>query len=293
MSEIQVLLQDPINQGPPKQTQTRKSAYGKVKNHPSLVDQLRTQKISKDKRLDKKDLSNAQVLDLVQTGLSLQRAKDIISDVLETKGSILFVGTHHPMDHFLIEIAKVYPIHYVYTKWVVGMLTNWKMLSKAIRRFHTLEFLSKDGYPETISTQDAMKLKKQKVRLEKYLGGIKYLKGLPQLVILFSPSEIDNIVFECNKFGIPVIGVFDTYCDHKDLTVYVPYTCEIKSDPTTSWVIDELLESFKVYARANEKPTFFGDKNLTSSDSESLAHQNETGSSKKAPRKRNPRRRLI
>ena len=289
MSKIQVLLQDTLNQGPSNQTQTQRSAYGKVKNHPSLVKQLRTQKISKDKRLDKADINNSQVLDLVQTGLSLQKAKDIISGVLEKKGSILFVGTQHPMDQFLINMSKSYPIHYVYTKWVVGMLTNWKMLSRAIRRFHTLEFLSKDGYSETISPQDAMKLKKQKIRLEKYLGGIKYLKGLPQLVILFTPSEIDNVVLECKKFGIPVIGVFDTYCGHKELTVYVPYTCEIKSEPMTSWVINELFDSFKEY---------MGDDSSTLSKDGSgimgLQGDNAMGDkSRRGPRKKNPRRKLI
>jgi len=285
MSKIQVLLRDTLNQGSSTQTRTQRSAYGKVKNPPSLVKQLRTQKISKDKRLEKADINNSQVLDLVQTGLSLQKAKDIISGVLEKRGSILFVGTHHPMDQFLINMSNSYPIHYVYTKWVVGMLTNWKMLSKAIRRFHTLEFLSKDGYSEAISSQDAMKLKKQKIRLEKYLGGIKYLTGLPQLVILFTPSEIDNVVLECKKFGIPVIGVFDTYCDNKELTVYVPYTCEIKSEPMTSWVINELFESFKSYMDSADETSSFTGKRLPG--------DLQADKLKRAPRKKNPKRKLI
>ena len=130
-----------------------------------------------------------------------------------------------------------------------------------------------------------MKLKKQKIRLEKYLGGIKYLTGLPQLVILFTPSEIDNVVLECKKFGIPVIGVFDTYCDNKELTVYVPYTCEIKSEPMTSWVINELFESFKSYMDSADETSSFTGKRLPG--------DLQADKLKRAPRKKNPKRKLI
>ena len=114
-----------------------------AKNGPKTAAQKRFEK----EEISKKDIKTSRVVDLVQTRLALQKANDIIKEVItEIKGSILFVGTEEPVNSFLIETSKTFPIHYISTKWISGMLTNWRMLSKAIRRFHTLEFLSKKGY---------------------------------------------------------------------------------------------------------------------------------------------------
>ena len=233
------------------QTNTRRAVYGKVKNKPWLVEQLRLQNRLNEKRFEKegiqkKDINTSQVVDLVQTRLALQKANDIIKEVItEMKGSILFIGTEEPVSSFLTETSQRFPIHYISTKWISGMLTNWRMLSKAIRRFHTLDFLSKNGYFDEISSQDIVKLQKQKARLEKYIGGIKHLQGLPHLVILFSPKELVNVTTECKKFGIPVIGIFDPKYDRTGLSLYVPYTNNIDGPLLLSWILAELLETIQ------------------------------------------------
>ena len=251
MSEFRKLLQKTLNAViQAKRPSLRRTVYGKVKNKPWLMDQLRfqmqTKKRFEKEGIQKEDIKNSRVVDLVQTRLALQKANDIIKEVIfDQKGSILFIGTDEPVNKFLIETAKIFPIHYISTKWISGMLTNWRMLSKAIRRFHTLEFLSKKGYFNEISSQDIVKLQKQKARLEKYIGGIKHLQGLPHLVILFSPNELVNVTTECKKFGIPVIGIFDPKYDRTGLSLYVPYTNNIDGPLLLSWILDELLETIQ------------------------------------------------
>ena len=184
---------------------------------------------------------NNQVIDLVQTGLSLQKARNLIHQVSIARGTILLVATEDPMSTILSRLGDKYPIHYVNTKWIGGMLTNWKTLSQAIRKFHTLDFLSKNGQLETLSSQDIVKLKKQKSRLEKYLGGIKYLTGLPWLVVVLGPGDKRGVISECEKLDIPTIGVLDTYCNPSDFTIYVP--CSAEAPQSHSWIVIQIIEA--------------------------------------------------
>jgi small subunit ribosomal protein S2 len=157
------------------------------------------------------------------------------------RGTILLVATEEPMSTIISRLGDKYPIHYVNTKWIGGMLTNWKTLSQAIRKLHTLDFLSKEGRLETLSAQDIVKLKKQKLRLEKYLGGIKYLTGLPWLVIVLGPGDKRGVISECEKLDIPTIGVLDTYCNPNDFTIYVP--CSAEAPQSHSWIVIQIIEA--------------------------------------------------
>jgi small subunit ribosomal protein S2 len=180
-----------------------------------------------------------QVIDLVQTGLSLERAKNLIKQVSVSHGSILIVATQEPMDKIILRLAQYYPIHYVHNKWLGGMLTNWKTLSEAVKKLHALELLEKKGHLNKLSSQDILKLNKQKARLEKYLGGIKYLNGLPWLVILMGAENHQSIIAECDKLNIPTIGVLDTECSPTDLTVYVP--CSAEAPQSHFWIVFQII----------------------------------------------------
>merc|ERR1712176_1011142 len=294
MSRIENLLQQSEETSPQnEQITVPRAVYGKVKNKPWLVEELRLQnhlnekKLEKD-RIQKKDIKTSQVVDLVQTRLALQQATDIIKEVIsDMKGSILFVGTDEPVNSFLVETSKSFPIHYISTKWISGMLTNWRMLSKAIRRFHTLDFLSKNGYCDEISSQDIVKLQKQKSRLEKYIGGIQHLRGLPHLVILFSPKELINVTTECKKFGIPVIGIFDPKYDRTGLTLYVPYTNNIDGPLLLSWILDELLLTIRSAMHSVGSFDETSDSSVVSDASSELEFIPKTR------RRRNPRRKFF
>ena len=106
--------------------------------------------------------NNIHIIDLYKTQEKIVELYEVFRNQSSIGNKIMIVGTKRVASNHVADFGQKTSMPYISHRWLGGMLTNWKMLSKAIRRFHTLEFLSKDGYSETISPQDAMKLKKQK-----------------------------------------------------------------------------------------------------------------------------------
>jgi small subunit ribosomal protein S2 len=150
------------------------------------------------------------ILDLVQTLDNLETARA----VLKRSKHVLFVGTKPQIAPIVEDVAKKCNAHYVNTRWVGGLLTNWKTMSVCLKKLNRLDRqLSNSKYVQDLSKKDILQLKKQRARLEKFFGGLRELRGLPDLVVIVGQPSETNAVDECRKLGITTITLLDSNCD--------------------------------------------------------------------------------
>lgn len=150
------------------------------------------------------------ILDLVQTLDDLEKARPI----LKRAKNVLFVGTRPQIAPIIEETAKKCNSHYVNTRWVGGLLTNWKTMSMCLQKLNRLDSqLNEDINVEGFSKKDILQLKKQRARLEKFFGGLRSLTALPDLVVIVGQPYEKNAVQECHKLGIQTITLLDSNCD--------------------------------------------------------------------------------
>lgn len=149
------------------------------------------------------------VLDLVQTHRSLQETCNFLENSAAEGKTFLFIGTKKQASRVVAQAAGLCDGFFVNQRWLGGMLTNWSTLQVSIKRLYELENQSFEGLPK----KEAANLKKEWLRLNKYLGGLKLMKTLPDIVILVGQPEELNAVRECKKLKIPVVSLLDSDCD--------------------------------------------------------------------------------
>jgi len=150
------------------------------------------------------------ILDLVHTLADLAKARP----VLKRANNVLFVGTKPQIAPVIKTVAQKCNAYYVNTRWVGGLLTNWNTMSMCLQKLKRLDRqLSEDTVVQGLSKKDILQLKKQRARLEKFFGGLRGLKGLPDLVVIIGQPFEKNAVSECYKLGIPTITLLDSNCD--------------------------------------------------------------------------------
>ena len=150
------------------------------------------------------------VLDLVQTVRDLERARQ----ALRGAKNVLFVGTKPQIAPLIATTAEKCNAHYVNTRWIGGLLTNWSTMSMCLQKLNTLDKqLGSDLQSQGFSKKEVLMLKKQRDRLDKFFGGLRNLKTLPDLVVIVGQPNERNAVSECQKLGIPTITLLDSNCD--------------------------------------------------------------------------------
>ena len=150
------------------------------------------------------------ILDLVQTLDDLEKARPIV----KRAKNVLFVGTRPQIAPVIEQTAKKCNAHYVNTRWVGGLLTNWKTMSMCLQKLNRLDKqLTDETQVEGFSKKDILQLKKQRARLEKFFGGLRSLSALPDLVVIVGQPDEKNAVQECHKLGIQTITLLDSNCD--------------------------------------------------------------------------------
>ena len=150
------------------------------------------------------------ILDLVQTLDDLEKTRP----VLKRAKNVLFVGTRTQIAPIVEQAAKKCNGHYVNTRWVGGLLTNWKTMSTCLQKLKRLDSQLDSTEPaKGLSKKDILQLKKQRARLEKFFGGLRGLTGLPDLVVIVGQPYEKNAVLECHKLDIPTITLLDSNCD--------------------------------------------------------------------------------
>lgn len=113
-------------------------------------------------------------------------------------------------------------MYYINQRWLGGTLTNFQTIQKRIDRLKLLESMEQDGTFEVLPKKEVILLRKEQERLEKFLGGIKNMKGLPSALFVIDPRKERIAVAEARKLGIPIVGIVDTNCDPDEIDYVIP-----------------------------------------------------------------------
>jgi small subunit ribosomal protein S2 len=162
------------------------------------------------------------IIDLDQTAKLFNRAYDFITESVARGGNVLFVGTKRQAQDIIRDESLRCNMYFVNNRWLGGTLTNFKTIKQGLDRLRTLERMGEDGTHEQLPKKEVIKLDKEQARLEKYLGGLKNMGGLPHVMFVVDPSMENIAVHEARKLGIPVVGITDTNCDPDKVDIVIP-----------------------------------------------------------------------
>ena len=162
------------------------------------------------------------IIDLELTVPALDKEVSIVRGMAQSKNKVLFVGTKRAASKIVKEQAERSGQPYVNHRWLGGMLTNWKTIRQSIKRLRDLEAKMGDGTLEKISKKEALDLSRQLEKLERSIGGIKDMGGLPDAIFVVDVNHEKIAIQEANKLGIPVIGIVDTNSDPDGVDIVIP-----------------------------------------------------------------------
>ncbi|HMT14814.1 MAG TPA: 30S ribosomal protein S2, partial [Aestuariivirga sp.] len=161
------------------------------------------------------------IIDLSQTVPMLHQALLTITDTVAKGGRVLFVGTKRTAQEQVADAAKRSAQYYVNSRWLGGMLTNWKTISNSIKHLRSLdETLGKDG--AGLTKRELLHVSREKEKLEKALGGIKDMGGTPDILFVIDTNKEQLAIKEANRLGIPVVAIIDTNSDPAGVTFPIP-----------------------------------------------------------------------
>ena len=161
------------------------------------------------------------IIDLQQTVPMLHRAMQAVRNTVSGGGRVLFVGTKRQAAERVAEAAGRCGQYYVNHRWLGGMMTNWKTISNSIKRLRDLdEQLS--GETEGLTKKETLGLTRERDKLERALGGIKEMSGLPDILFVIDTNKESIAIAEAKKLSIPVIGVIDSNSDPKNIDFPIP-----------------------------------------------------------------------
>ena len=162
------------------------------------------------------------IIDLELTVPALDKAVAIVRGMAQNKNKVLFVGTKRAAAKIVKEQAERAGQPFINHRWLGGMLTNWKTIRQSIKRLRELEAKMGDGTLEKISKKEALDLSRQLEKLDRSIGGIKDMGGLPDAVFVVDVNHEKIAIQEANKLGIPVIGIVDTNSDPDGVDILIP-----------------------------------------------------------------------
>lgn len=162
------------------------------------------------------------IIDLQKTSACIVEAYDAVRAVVKQGKTVLFVGTKKQAQQAIETEAKRCGMPYINNRWLGGMLTNFTTIKKSIATLKKIEKMEIDGTFDSLTKKEVSLLTKQKIKLEKNLGGIKDMKDLPGALFIIDTKKEAIAVAEAKRLGIPVIAVVDTNCDPTDITYPIP-----------------------------------------------------------------------
>jgi small subunit ribosomal protein S2 len=149
------------------------------------------------------------------------RALDFVTQTVSRGGKVLFVGTKRLAQDRVAQSAGVCGQHFVNHRWLGGMLTNWKTISNSIKRLKTLEE-QLSGDTAGLTKKEVLQLTRERDKLEKSLGGIRDMGGLPDVMFVVDTNKEELAVKEANVLGIPVVAILDSNSDPSGIAFPVP-----------------------------------------------------------------------
>lgn len=162
------------------------------------------------------------IIDLQKTAKALEEAYALVRDTVAQGGILLFVGTKRQAQETIQEEAERAGMPYVVTRWLGGMLTNWKTIRQRINELERLERMRDRGEFERFTKKEALNLNREIERLEYLLGGIRTLTRVPDLLFVVDVRREATAIHEANLLNIPVIAMVDTNCDPTNVDYVIP-----------------------------------------------------------------------
>ncbi|MBP6985404.1 MAG: 30S ribosomal protein S2 [Alphaproteobacteria bacterium] len=165
--------------------------------------------------------NNVHVINLEKTFPMLESALRAVQETVAKGGRVLFVGTKPAASEAIAEAAKRCGQHYVNHRWLGGMMTNWKTVSRSIKRLGEYEELLNN--PEKgLTKKEILQLTREKDKLELAIGGIREMGGTPNLLFIIDTNKEATAIKEARKLGLPIVGIVDSNSDPTDIDFPVP-----------------------------------------------------------------------
>ncbi|MEN9754009.1 MAG: ribosomal protein [Pseudomonadota bacterium] len=165
--------------------------------------------------------NNIHIIDLAQTVPMLHRALQAVSDTVANGGRVLFVGTKRQASELVADAAKRSAQYYVNSRWLGGMLTNWKTISGSIQRLRKIDEMLASGV-QGLTKKERLMMSREKEKLERALGGIREMGGTPDLIFVIDTNKEQLAIQEARRLNIPVAAIIDTNCDPDGITFPIP-----------------------------------------------------------------------
>jgi len=204
------------------------------------------------------------ILDLQQTVPMFHAALKALGDVASRGGRVLFVGTKRAAAEKIAETAKACGQYYVNHRWLGGMLTNWSTVSQSIRRLRELEERMDGDEIHQLTKKEILQLTREREKLERTLGGIKEMGGLPDILFILDTNKEAIAVQEANRLNIPVVAIVDSNANPDGVDYLVPgnddamraiaFYCEMAQAAVLDGLQTELMKSGGDAGEATEAP---------------------------------------
>ncbi len=162
------------------------------------------------------------IIDLVQTAQLMEDAYDYVRKATEQGKRFLFIGTKRQAAGIISQEAQRCGANFVNQRWLGGMLTNWETIRNRVERLKELEALEESGAIDRRPKKEGSVMRRELGKLQKYLGGIKTMRKIPDIVIVVDQRREYNAIQECQKLGIPIIAMLDTNCDPDAVDIPIP-----------------------------------------------------------------------
>ncbi len=166
--------------------------------------------------------NNIHIIDLAQSVPMMHRALQAVSDTVANGGRILFVGTKRQAQDAIADAAKKSAQYYVNSRWLGGTLTNWKTISQSISRLRKLDEMLASGDAQGYTKKERLTRQRERDKLDRALGGIKDMGGLPDLLFVIDTNKEDIALKEARRLNLPVAAIVDTNSDPDGITYVVP-----------------------------------------------------------------------
>ena len=201
-----------------------------------------------------KDTKKIRIIHITHTARLLADACDFATNAAREGKQFLLVGTRYQTAGLVATAANKARCHYVNTKWLGGMLTNWSTIKTRLQKFEQLEAQEMSGTFNHLPKKEVAVMKRQLSQLRKYFHGIKYMKKVPDIVIFINQHQDYTAIQECIKLGIPTIGLVDTDCDPNLVDMPIP----ANDDNRTSirWILNQLTKAI-IEGRSSNLKTYY------------------------------------
>jgi small subunit ribosomal protein S2 len=166
--------------------------------------------------------SGIYIIDLEKTRSGLEEAYDYIRELASRQGVVLFVGTKKQAQEVVADQAARVGMPFVNTRWLGGMLTNFQTISRRLARLRELREMERSGAFDVLPKKEVLKLRHEKEKLERNLGGLQDLERLPDAIFVIDTKKEHIAVTEARKLGLPVVAIVDTNCDPDEVDYVIP-----------------------------------------------------------------------